>query len=66
LFKKTFIFTGREIVKEFLLSTGYLPGAHDQDCPIYWQVAKLQPAWTRGLRKVALVPNENETPPETR
>lgn len=28
LFKKTFRFTGGEIVNEFLLSTGYLPGAH--------------------------------------
>jgi DNA-3-methyladenine glycosylase I len=34
LFKKTFVFTGGEIVKEFLLSTGYLPGAHDPDCPV--------------------------------
>ena len=66
LFKKTFGFTGREIVKEFLLSTGYLPGAHDQDCPVYWQVARLEPAWTRSLRKVGLVSHEDETPPETR
>lgn len=35
LFKKTFKFTGGEIVNEFLMSTGYLPGAHDADCPIY-------------------------------
>lgn len=34
LFKKTFVFTGGEIVREFLTSTGYLPGAHDPDCPI--------------------------------
>jgi DNA-3-methyladenine glycosylase I len=33
LFKKTFVFTGGEIVGEFLLSTGYLPGAHDKECP---------------------------------
>jgi DNA-3-methyladenine glycosylase I len=64
LFKKTFVFTGGEIVKEFLLSTGYLPGAHDHECPVYWQVAKLQPAWTRGAGKEALVPHEDETPPE--
>jgi DNA-3-methyladenine glycosylase I len=38
LFKKTFVFTGGEIVNEFLLSTGYLPGAHDPDCPIYHQL----------------------------
>jgi DNA-3-methyladenine glycosylase I len=35
LFKKTFKFTGGEIVNEFLMSTGYLPGAHDADCPIF-------------------------------
>ncbi len=35
LFKRTFVFTGGEIVGEFLLSTGYLPGAHDEDCPVY-------------------------------
>lgn len=35
LFKKTFTFTGGEIVNEFLMSTGYLNGAHDKDCPIY-------------------------------
>ena len=34
LFKKTFVFTGPEIVNEFLLSTGYLPGAHSPTCPI--------------------------------
>lgn len=47
LFKKTFVFTGGEIVNEFLLSTGYLPGAHDEDCPVYKKVVKLNPAWTR-------------------
>lgn len=38
LFKKTFKFTGGEIVNEFLMSTGYLPGAHDADCPVYHQI----------------------------
>jgi DNA-3-methyladenine glycosylase I len=45
LFKKTFVFTGGEIVNEFLVSAGYLPGAHDKDCPIYKRVASLRPAW---------------------
>lgn len=35
IFKKTFRFTGGEIVNEFLMSTGYLPGAHVPDCPVY-------------------------------
>ena len=45
LFKKTFVFTGGEIVRSFLLSTGYLPGAHDVDCPIYEKIALLRPPW---------------------
>jgi len=48
LFKKTFVFTGGEIVNEFLISTGYLPGAHDESCHIYRRVASLRPAWMRG------------------
>jgi len=45
LFKKTFRFTGGEIVNEFLMSTGYLPGAHTKDCPVYDQVLLANPAW---------------------
>ena len=45
LFKKTFVFTGGEIVNEFLMSTGYLQGAHDENCPVYGKVASLRPAW---------------------
>lgn len=40
LFKKTFKFTGGEIVGEFLMSIGILPGAHDEDCPIFQQKLK--------------------------
>jgi len=47
LFKKTFLFTGGEITGEFLISTGYLPGAHDESCPIFARVAKRKPAWMR-------------------
>jgi DNA-3-methyladenine glycosylase I len=60
LFKRNFLFTGGEIVREFLVSTGYLPGAHDHDCPVYWQIARLQPPWTNGLRKAELVPHLEE------
>jgi DNA-3-methyladenine glycosylase I len=45
LFKQTFRFTGGEIVNEFLMSTGYLPGAHAVDCPVYKKVMKLKPKW---------------------
>ncbi len=47
LFRLTFVFTGGEIVREFLLSTGYLPGAHDPDCPVQVQILALQPPWVR-------------------
>jgi DNA-3-methyladenine glycosylase I len=47
LFKQTFLFTGGEIVGEFLMSTGYLPGAHDTDCPVFQQIAGFNPAWMR-------------------
>ncbi|MEK6301511.1 MAG: DNA-3-methyladenine glycosylase I [Acidobacteriota bacterium] len=47
LFKKTFLFTGGEITGEFLISTGYLSGAHDPGCPIYPLVAKKSPPWMR-------------------
>lgn len=40
LFKETFVFTGGEIVGEFLVSTGYLPGAHDEDCPVFAAISR--------------------------
>jgi DNA-3-methyladenine glycosylase I len=45
LFKKTFRFTGGEIVGEFLMSLGYLPGAHDETCAIMNVVKELNPPW---------------------
>ncbi|MDX1933869.1 MAG: DNA-3-methyladenine glycosylase I [Capsulimonadales bacterium] len=48
LFKKTFRFTGGEIVNEFLMSCGYLPGAHTPDCPVYATVLAFHPPWEKG------------------
>ena len=48
LFKKTFKFTGGEITGEFLMSIGYLSGAHRSDCPVGATIAALGPAWMRG------------------
>lgn len=45
LFKKTFKFTGGEIVGEFLMSIGYLPGAHDADCPVMERIKAARPKW---------------------
>ncbi len=47
IFKTTFKFTGGEIVNEFLMSTGYLPGAHDESCGIYKKMAKSNPPFLR-------------------
>ena len=45
IFKKNFKFTGGEIVNEFLMSIGYLKGAHDKNCPIYNKILKNKPMW---------------------
>jgi len=50
LFKKTFVFTGGEIVGSFLLSTGYLRGAHVPSCPVSGRIAKKQPPWSRSRK----------------
>lgn len=47
LFKITFKFTGGEIVNEFLMSIGFLPGAHSSDCLIYKKILKSKPMWAR-------------------
>ena len=47
LFKKEFVFTGGEIVGEFLMSIGYLPGAHHAGCPIHGQLKRLGPPWMK-------------------
>lgn len=52
LFRATFRFTGAEVVREFLMSTGYLPGAHRNDCPIYARIAQENPPWRVAGQKV--------------
>ena len=47
VFKTHFRFTGGEIVNEFLMSTGYLPGAHIETCPVYKKVLKQGPMWAK-------------------
>ncbi|WP_118953321.1 DNA-3-methyladenine glycosylase I [Taibaiella helva] len=47
LFKKQFRFTGGEIVNEFLMSIGFLPGAHTEQCKTYTRVMKQKPMWAR-------------------
>jgi len=45
LFRQNFKFVGGEIVNEFLMSTGYLPGAHEDSCPIFSEVKSQGPPW---------------------
>ena len=45
VFKNEFKFVGKEICKEFLISTGYLKGAHEKSCPIYKKVIRENPMW---------------------
>lgn len=47
LFKKVFRFTGGEITGEFLMSVGYLPGAHHEACPVHARILALDPPWAR-------------------
>lgn len=47
LFKKTFRFTGGEITGEFLMSLGWLPGAHHPACPVHARIEALRPPWAR-------------------
>ena len=50
LFKRTFRFTGGEITGEFLVSVGYLPGAHHPDCPVHPLVLAADPPWLAPAR----------------
>lgn len=56
LFKITFKFTGGEIVNEFLMSIGYLPGAHISNCKIYKKMIVAKPAFL----KVKKLKNKSE------
>lgn len=47
LFKKTFRFTGGEIVNEFLMSIGFLRGAHTEDCVIFDRILEYNPMWNK-------------------
>ncbi|MDO4908190.1 DNA-3-methyladenine glycosylase I [Neisseria sp.] len=52
LFKRHFKFVGGEIVNEFLMSTGYLKGAHVEGCPVYDKVLANGPKWAQNRDNV--------------
>jgi len=56
LFRNTFRFTGGEITNEFLMSLGYLPGTHREDCPVFARIARLDPPWRRPLATGSAMP----------
>jgi len=43
--RANFVFMGPEVVNEFFMSIGYLPGAHDADCPVGREIAQQRPPW---------------------
>ncbi len=47
LFKKNFKFVGGEIINEFLMSAGYLKGAHEETCKIFDVVLLSNPNWKK-------------------
>ncbi|WP_353859103.1 DNA-3-methyladenine glycosylase I [Azospirillum formosense] len=51
LFKRSFRFTGGEITGEFLMSLGYLPGAHHDRCPVWNRLVALDPPWMVAVRQ---------------
>lgn len=50
LFKKTFKFTGGEIVNEFFMSIGYLPGAHASTCVVNQQTIDAGALWAQPVK----------------
>lgn len=59
LFRATFKFMGGEVVNEFLMSIGILPGAHRPDCPAQLRIAQLRPPCMDGRVAVPL-PNKSK------
>ncbi|MEO5373068.1 MAG: DNA-3-methyladenine glycosylase I [Alphaproteobacteria bacterium] len=45
VFRDTFRFMGEELVGEFLMSIGMLPGAHHEACPVFHKIAERHPRW---------------------
>ncbi len=50
-FRKAFVFQGGEVVGEFLMSIGYLPGAHRASCPVQARLGLLDIPYRRAERE---------------
>jgi DNA-3-methyladenine glycosylase I len=68
LFRATFRFTGGEIVGEFLMSLGYLRGAHVEDCPVHARILRHRPPWNsnKKAKPVVAVPNPQKKASNTK
>ena len=60
LFRETFRFMGAEVLREFLLSTGYLPGAHALDCPVHAEIVRTAPPWLTAATDASVPARESE------
>ncbi len=50
--RQELVFMGPEVVREFLVSLGYLPASHRPDCPVFCEIAALNPPWMQaGLQQ---------------
>ncbi|MBL8659994.1 MAG: DNA-3-methyladenine glycosylase I [Rhodospirillales bacterium] len=58
LFRANFRFAGPEVVREFLMSIGYLPGAHSRDCPVFSRIALHRPPWAEVPGAEAVAPQQ--------
>ena len=47
IFKNKFKFIGLKITEEFLLSSGYIEGAHKKECKTYNEILKKNPNWLK-------------------
>jgi DNA-3-methyladenine glycosylase I len=54
LFRRSFRFTGGQIVNEFLMSIGYLAGAHEPECPVFGRILAQSPPWARLAQTVPI------------
>ncbi len=61
LFRANLRFTGGEIVGEFLMSLGYLPGAHVEACPVHRRILRLDPPWHQGSSRPKVMKGAEST-----
>lgn len=51
LFRKQFVFMGDKVVGEFLMSIGYIEGAHKPVCPVFATIRLRTPPWMQPTQR---------------